>query len=298
MGDENASRLKKPSAIYGRRAWNAGLVVARHLPLPLARGTARMGTALYHAIHTRRRRVVFENLLPVFNDDTAQARTATRQLFLNFGAKVADLLRYEAGHSVAPRFAEMSGWEAFDDARKSGGVLLVTPHLGNWELGAPLMAKRGVQFVAVTQAEPGRDFTELRRAARQRWGIETVVIGDDPFSFVEIIRRLQDGATIALLADRPRLSSSVEVTLFGRPFRASIAPAQLARASGCAVFCIYIVEVNGRYVARALPRLEYDRRALGDNAERHRFTQGMMSAFEPAIREYADQWYHFVPVWP
>jgi len=38
--------------------------------------------------------------------------------------------------------------------------------------------------------------------------------------------------------------------------------------------------------------------ALGNREGRGAFTQRIMSAFEPWIRQYADQWYHFVPVWP
>src|SRR5439155_54004 len=113
------------------------------------------------------------------------------------------------------------------------GILLLTPHLGNWEFGAPLLARRGVNLLVITLAEPTRRLTELRQASRARWGIETLVIGRDPFAFVEIIRRLESGAVVALLVDRPPETSAVMVELFGRKFAASIAAAELARASGC-----------------------------------------------------------------
>jgi lauroyl/myristoyl acyltransferase len=86
--------------------------------------------------------------------------------------------------------------------------------------------------------------------------------------------------------------------MFGRPFPASIAPAELARASGCAIIGGCIVEENGVYAARFLPEFDYDRRGLGSRDSRHAFTQRITSAFEPLIRDYADQWYQFVPVWP
>ena len=50
-----------------------------------------------------------------------------------------------------------------------------------------------------------------------------MVIGEDAFAVVEIIKRLQEGATVALLLDRPPPSSAVDVNLFGRPFKASVA---------------------------------------------------------------------------
>src|SRR4029077_20302242 len=120
------------------------------------------------------------------------------------------------------------------------GILLVTPHLGNWEFGGPLLTKRGVKLQVITLAEPGNGLTELRQASRAKWGIETLVIGEDPFAFVEIIRRLEGGATVALLVDRPPETSAVTVELFGRPFSASIAAAELARASGCVLLPVYL----------------------------------------------------------
>jgi lauroyl/myristoyl acyltransferase len=147
-------------------------------------------------------------------------------------------------------------------------------------------------------AEPGKDFTQLRQASRARWNIETLVVGEDPLAFVEIIKRLEAGATVALLVDRPPPASAITVELFGRPFCASIAAAELARASGCVLLPVYIPwETNG-YAAHMLPAIPYERAALRDRAARQKLTQKVVRTFEPIIRRYLDQWYHFVPVWP
>ena len=210
---------------------------------------------------------------------------------------MVDLLRFEAG--VDSPFREMSGWDIFSAAHNKGaGMLFITPHLGNWEIGAPLVRNLGIKFYAVTQAEPGSNFTEMRRDARARWGVDTIVVGQDPFSFIEIMRRLQEGAVVAMLIDRPAPQSATTVKLFGRNFQASMAPAELARASGCAILGGCIVEDRGSYVARFLPEFQYDRRALGNREGRAQFTQQIIDAFAPTIRQYADQWYNFVPVWP
>ena len=129
-------------------------------------------------------------------------------------------------------------------------------------------------------------------------GVETLVVGEDAFAFIEIIRRLQAGATVALLLDRPPPSTAVTVELFGRPFCASIAAAELARASGCALLPTYVVRHAGGYSAGLLPEIIYDRAALGDRAARINLTREILRAFEPAIQQHVDQWYHFVPVWP
>ena len=140
--------------------------------------------------------------------------------------------------------------------------------------------------------------TDLRQAARARWGIETLALGDTPFAAVEIIRRLESNGAIALLMDRPPAQTSVPVTLFGRKFSASISAAELARASGCALLPVYLPRTSRGYTAHILPEISYDRRNLGNREARIEQTQKIMTAFEPAIRLYLNQWYHFVPIWP
>jgi lauroyl/myristoyl acyltransferase len=137
----------------------------------------------------------------------------------------------------------------------------------------------------------------MRQASRARWGIETLVIGENPFAFVEIIKRLEAGAVVALLVDRPPAASAVTVELFGRPFRASIAAAELARASGCALLPVYLPRNSTGYSAHILPEVSYDRASLGNREARQQLTQQILRAFEPVIRQHSDQWYHFVSVW-
>ena len=175
--------------------------------------------------------------------------------------------------------------------------VLLTPHLGNWELGGALLALRGLKLVVLTQAEPGPALTELRRQSRARWGIETFVVVGNGYDFVEIIRRLQDGAMVALLMDRPPEAKAVDVELFGQPFRASVAAAELARASGCALIGVTVCRQSAGYSGRILPEFVYDRAALGNRENRRQLTQQILSAFEPEIRAHPEQWFHFVPVW-
>jgi KDO2-lipid IV(A) lauroyltransferase len=242
---------------------------------------------------------LIENLLPVMAGDRARAKIAARKLFTEFAVKLADLWRYESGVSNDQWFVDWNGWEIFAAAQGRGrGVLLVTPHLGNWELGGAFMTRHGTKLLVLTQAEPDPHLTAMRQASRARWGVETIVVGSDAFAIVEIIRRLQAGATVALLVDRPPAPTAVTVELFGQPFAASIAAAELARASGCAIVPTYIVRESGGYRAQILPEITYDRARIGDRAARVQLTQEILRAFEPPLRQYITQWFHFVPIWP
>jgi lauroyl/myristoyl acyltransferase len=288
-----------PSKLYSAFLWRMGLWVVRLVPGMVLDPLCVLGTEIYYRICPRRREVVVQNLLPVCKGDRRAAEAAAHRLFRQFALKMRELWWYESGGEACPCRTQELDWAIFDQARQRGrGVLLLTPHLGNWEIGGPLLVQRGVKFITITQAEPGRGLTEMRQASRTRRGIETIVVGNDPFAFVEIIKRLQDGATVALLIDRPPSAKSVTITLFGRPFQASLAAAELARATGCALVGVTVLQTPAGHAARLLPEFAYDRQSLGNRENRGKLTQEIMRAFEPEIQQHPDQWYHFVPIWP
>jgi predicted exporter/lauroyl/myristoyl acyltransferase len=287
-----------PSQLYRGGIWRMGLGLARYLPAVIAKSLARCGGAIYWRVAGRRREVVIQNLLPVLNNDSAAAIRAARVLFTEFALKVADLLRYEAGVPLNRWVMEWKGWEAYRSAHERGrGILFVMPHLGNWEIGGSFLPARGLKLIVLTQPEPDRRLTEMRQTSRALRGVETVVVGQDAFAFIEIIKRLQQGASVALLMDRPAPASAVTVKLFGRPFSASIAAAELARASGCAILPGCIVRSEAGYVGEIQQEIPYDRATIGNRAARVQLTQEIIRAFEPIIKENITQWYHFVPIW-
>jgi lauroyl/myristoyl acyltransferase len=288
----------QPSSMYNARLWRLGLNVAGALPGAPLRGVAAAASGLYAATKPSRREIVVQNLLPVLGNRAAAEKAASK-MFRNLGSKLVDVLRCEAGRPARAMLSELVNADYVLDAQRRGqGTLIVTPHLGNWEFGGYILAERGIKLHVVTLVEPGKGLTELRQNCRARSGIETIVIGEDPFAIVEVIKRLQQGGTMALLIDRPPKSVATTVEFFGRPFVAAIAAAELARASGCLIAPVVIPRVENGYRVELLSPIEYDRAALNERSARQQLTQNIMRAFEPSVRKYPDQWYHFCPIWP
>jgi lauroyl/myristoyl acyltransferase len=288
-----------PSYFYGVFAWRLGLTLVRFVPRRLLQSLLIQLALLYWRLAGHRREILINNLLPAVNGDRAVAIAKAKSLMRNFAIKLVDLWRYEAGLPIDDLFGPSDGWERLEKLRaEKRGVLILTCHVGNWELGAPWLAKKDILLQVVTLAEPSEAFTKLRQASRAKWKIETLVIGSDPFAVVDVIRRLENGAMIALLVDRPPPGSGINAELFGKPFTAAIAAAELARASGCAILPVYLPRGEHNYSAHLLPEIPYERAALRDRAARQQLTQKIMQVFEPVICSHIDQWYHFVPVWP
>ena len=301
VGTEVSGKSARPKlpAFYRAGLWRFGLAVVRILPAGLVKGFAMLMAEFYWWFQRQRCEVVVQNFLPVFAGDRMAAEKVARAAHRKFAAKLVDLWRVESGELVRNWLTNPSELEIIHAARRRRrGTLFITLHLGNWEHGGLLLNQLGIRLTILTQAEPDDGLTDMRKAARARYGVDTLIIGDDGFAFVEVIKQLQAGADLAVSLDRPPDRGGVPVEFFGHPFEASLAAAELARASGCALVGVTIVRRPHGYAVKVLPEFTYDRKALGNREARRELTQQILRAFEPEIRKDIDQWYQFTPIWP
>ena len=289
----------KQPAFYRGGLWKLGLVAAKIFPAAGLKKIASSMAGLYWLFQRQRCEVVVQNFLPLFAGNRIAAEKAARAAHRNFAAKLIDLWRVEGGEDVRNWLVNEAELEIIKAARRRGnGTLFITLHLGNWEHGGQLLNQLGIRLTILSQAEPDDGLTDLRKAARARYGVDTLIIGDDSFAFVEVIKQLQAGADLAVSLDRPPDRGGVSVEFFGQPFEASLAAAELARASGCALVGVTIVRRPDGYAVKVLPEFNYDRKALGNRDARRELTQQILRAFEPEIRKNIEQWYQFTPIWP
>ena len=180
------------------------------------------------------------------------------------------------------------------------GVIVVTGHLGNWELGGILLALRGLPMTVVTLDEPSTELTRWRDEYRRRLGIKTIAVGPGrEFGFVEMIQTLRRGECLAMLVDRPYAGTGTPVRFFGRETEFSSAPALLWQHTGAPV-----VPALRRRAARAAVTLSFaeppvEIAAFGADARSGLAanTQAVASVFESIIRRYPEQWFNYVPIW-
>ena len=244
---------------------------------------------------------MIQNLLPILNDRQLADARPPANCSRNSSLKIADLWRYESGVAFE-QLARATGTAGNISPPPTRAAKACCSSRRTWAIGssaARFSSQHGCKLLVLTQPEPDPRLTELRQISRARRGVETLVVGEDAFAFVEIIKRLQEGATVALLVDRPPAPTAVNVELFGRPFPASIAAAELARASGCAIVPTLHRAPARTVISRTCCRKSpMTARPSATATARIQLTQEILRAFEPAIRQHLTQWFHFVPIWP
>jgi KDO2-lipid IV(A) lauroyltransferase len=216
--------------------------------------------------------------------------------FQNFLRMLHDFCDAAAGGvpSMNNLIVAQRGFQFLNEGRSRGrGTLLITGHLGAWELGGMVLAAEGFPVNVVTMREPTPKLDVWRQEYRSRFGIKTITVGADKFAFVEIIQALRRNELVAMLVDRPYLNSGVEVRFFGRPTLFSAAAARIWQHTGATIIPAFVLQLQpGRYGCYAYPSIEMD---SGASTESN--TQRVADVFEAIVREFPDQWYNFVPIW-
>jgi lauroyl/myristoyl acyltransferase len=252
----------------------------------------------YAATQPAIREVVRQNLALVMDNPTD--RDATR-VFVNYGNSLGDYVAVGAmsESQVRSLCQEVVGFEHIEAAVKNGrGVILASGHLGFFEYGCVALGMRGMPISVVSQAEPSNDLTEWRARWRRRWNAETVVVGEDSFSSLEIVRVLNSGRCTAVLVDRPISERGVTVRLPHGEIDFSVAPALLSWMTGAPIIPVSIITLpGGNYRLTAHPPITAARVPKDErDAELRRCTLALAEPLIADIRENPLQWYQFVPV--
>lgn len=210
--------------------------------------------------------------------------------------------RYERLSTERRFLVSAEGLESWRDLNASGrGFLLVTAHLGAWEVGSMLPAHqelRKVHVVREAETDPRaqRFIAELIREAAG--DLYETHFAEDPHLGMALLDALRQGEIVALQGDRPRAGGrTAEVSLFSRPFAMPVGPAALARAAGVPLLPVFVFrEGRLRYRCSILPPIEVAHTA-DRCADVSQAVQRFANQLEAAIAHRPHQWFCFRKLW-
>jgi KDO2-lipid IV(A) lauroyltransferase len=281
------------SVVYGGLHYGA-----RWLPLPLLNGISLVGNALAIALLRRTQRGIRENFRLALGVSEFEAAKLTRRLFFEYGRATIDVWRLRSDAFV-PRIETFEqDARVLESCRGGGrGFLLVTGHVGNWEMGAVTLRRHRLTAAVVGQPELDPDVQQMRLELRQRLGVESIDIGSSMATAFRVRSAVERGRAVALLVDRAYPEDAVLVPFFGRmtPFLRS--PALLARFCDCPLLPgFFLRNPDGSYRNVWGPPLRADR-ALSPEQDAERMMGRVAAELERVVRDKPAQWFNFYRFW-
>ena len=277
----------------------SGLVVGvslllRILPEPLAQGLGHGLGWVAGSVLRIRHRTVRRNLERAFpHRSEAWRRRIARGVFPHIGREGVTLLRM-AGlpPQELRRRTDLEGWDILEASLAEGkGVLLVTGHLGNWEIGGGALAVRGAPLDAVVRRQKNPLVDRRLRRTREALGVSVIYREDAPRQILRSVRR---GRVVALVADQNVRRGGIFVDFFGVPASTARGPAFLALRTGAPIvlaFCHRLPGWRARYLIRFH---QLERPDTGDlESDIRVLTRGYLEVLEAEIRRNPEQYF-----WP
>jgi KDO2-lipid IV(A) lauroyltransferase len=277
-----------------------GGAISRVLPSSLRYSMASLGGRVGFRLVGKSRRQALENYAGILHQpqSSPEVRRVAREAFVGYAKLMADFALLP---SLTPdRVREMVGWDGIKHihtALEGGkGVIVVTPHFGNWDIAAAATTAAGMAVTAVTEHYGTSDLNRRVVAARQRIGMNVVPLGVTAGKAV--VTALRRNQLVALVCDLPpRDGRSVRVRICGQEALVPAGPALLALRSGAPVLPFVCRRLpDDRYRIEVQPAVRFE--ATGNKGhDVERLAQAIMDRFDPILRANPEQWYLFSPMW-
>ena len=216
-------------------------------------------------------------------------------LFMNYSKYLVDYGRLTGrnGDVVLDAICSYDGKQNLDEAiAMNRGIILLTAHLGNWELGGIFFGRYGLKTNVVTVADSDIRIDEVRRSYRERHNVRTITIGESPLSTIEMLTALNNGEVVAMLIDRYQEGLDfIYADFFGLAERFPRGPFTLSRLTGAPIITAFVVREGEGYKGIIEPPL-----VVKEESEEAAVLQKVLQALESNIVKYPDQWYNFTPI--
>lgn len=222
----------------------------------------------------------------------------TFRVFWNYAWTITDNVRFKELRTM-PEWSFI-GREHFaplaDEA--NGGAIILTAHMGSYDLGAHLFAATAARHIVMIRApevDPQTRQYEEAKAGQTaddglRIGFNTT--GDLAF---ELLAAVQRGELVAIQGDRvtPGIAA-VPVTLFGRAAKIPSGPFALALAARAPIHPMFVVRTGLRsYTLVSGAPIAVERK--GRERDFAPAIETWIAQLEQVIRDYWFQWFAFEP---
>jgi lauroyl/myristoyl acyltransferase len=194
------------------------------------------------------------------------------------------------------------GWEYLEEAvQKKTGAILLMSHIGNWELAAQTLNKKGLPIMLYLGEKHKEQIERMQKETLAQSGIKIVTTSEkesSPFALLEGINFLREGGIVSMTGDRLWGEQSyVTVDFLGYEARLPDTPHLFALMTGAPLMTFFVYqEAVGKYHIKVSCGLKVN----ASRADRKKAVLESVQAYAgdlaEFVREHPFEWHHFEQV--
>jgi len=194
------------------------------------------------------------------------------------------------------------GWEYLEEAvQKKTGAILLMSHIGNWELAAQTLNKKGLPIMLYLGAKYKEQIEHIQKQILAKSGIRVVATTEDeksPFALIEGINFLREGGIVSMTGDRLWGEQSfVTVNFLGHEVNLPDTPHLFALMTGSPLMTFFVYqEAIGKYHIKVSPGRKVSAATRADRKkEVLESAQAYADDLAAFARQHPFEWHHFEP---
>lgn len=245
------------------------------------------------------REAVKDNLKTIFpNKSEKEINRMMFNLFRNFAKYLVDFFRFsKLDREYIKKYIRLENMGYLDEAIKRGkGGIILSAHLGNWELGAVVIALLGYPLWAVVLPHKHKKVDDFFNYQRQIKGVNVIPLGK---AVRQCLKVLRGNKILALVGDRDFSEKGQVLDLFGKRTFFPEGTAVFALKTGTLIVPGFMIRnENDTFTLRFEKPMDFSRQN-GDYTKED--IKAVISEYkkviEDYIRRYPEQWYMFRRFW-
>ncbi len=263
------------------------------LPVPVYKFFSDIFGLIWYKVDKRHRNVVLENIKFAYPDQFSlfELERLAIRIFKNTAGILFEVIwAYGKPREELFAYFSVTGGEHLENARKKGrGVILLTCHMGNFELLVAALPKAGLENpYGIYRKFDFKPLERLMLEMRQRFGATLIPMRGASEKIDAVLR--EGGVMGTLLDQNVDWYKGVFVDFFGRPACTNSGLAKLAMRSKSPVIPMYTARKNGRFLIEFLPEIPLSE--TGDRIKDIEInTQNYTTAVESMVRRHPDQYF-------
>ncbi|MBU1121752.1 MAG: lysophospholipid acyltransferase family protein [Candidatus Omnitrophica bacterium] len=276
-----------------------GKIVCVTCPRCLCYFFAKVVATVYFYLSKKDRESVKYNIAPLVKAE--ELNFYARKVFINFAYYLVDFFRYsKLDQNFIRKYVKVEGAHFLEESlAKKKGVISLSAHLGNYELGGAVGALLGYPIYAVTLPHKDKRTNDFFNQQRRRVGMGVISTGVRVKQCFSILRQ---GNMIAFLGDKDFSGNAgVKTEMCSKIANIPRGAFYFAMKTGATIVPTFFVRENKKFYRFIFEKPIWEssdrKKSVPEDVQLAAIIKNYVTVVERYLSNYPDQWYMFEKYW-
>lgn len=221
--------------------------------------------------------------------------------FFSFGMVLIDRVAFSIIKKPPFKFTFINDKIISDTLAQGKGVIVISAHIGNWEIAGNLIADRfNTATYAVIMDNEKQKVKEVFKEVTEKRRFKTILISQDGLDMmVPIKEALNNNGIVCFHGDRVINSPRVKLPFLGETAEFPPGPFQIAAITGTSIIPVFLLK-KGMYhfATMTYAHIPFDN-ITRENRDSHirKAMELYVSILEDIAKKHPYQWFNFYDIW-